>query len=127
MERLLAREIIDQEFRRIFMSRTLEPTRFPFPYKLNLWGLGHMRRKTRIGKWIGRLEGFSAETLPKGPDALLAVILLAEKQIGKSIVKTRATVEKVLEEYHHLDMSKFCADERIDQAARNSLRLRWLQ
>jgi len=127
VERLLAREIIDQEFRRIFMTRSLDPSGFPFPYKLNLWGLSHMRRDTRIGKMIGRLEGFTSETLPKGPDELLAVILLAEKQIGKSIVRTRSTVEKVLAEYQHLDMVEFAADERIRQAVRQNLQLRWLQ
>jgi hypothetical protein len=127
IERLLAREMIDQEFRRKFIMGNLDPKRFPFPYRLNLWGLGQMRRQTPIGKLVGRIEGFSADTLPKGPDALLAVILLAEKQIGKSIVKARATVEKVLAEYQHLDMKAFAADQRIQHAVRQSLNLPWLQ
>ena len=55
------------------------------------------------------------------------MILLAEKQIKESILKTRVTVEKVLADYHHLDMNTFAADGRIQDVVRRSLNLPWLQ
>jgi len=127
IERLLARELIDQEFSRRFSSSDLDPNKFPFPYKLNRWGLGQMRRQTLFGKLFSRIEGFTVDTLPKGPDALMAAILLLEKQIGKSIVQTRATVEKVIHDYQHLDMKTFARDDRIQHALRNTLNLPWLR
>ena len=126
-ERMLAREITDREFKRQFMAYELDGNKFPFPSKINRWGLGHMRRKTVAGRLISRLEGFTAETLPKGPDHLVAAIVPIEKQLGKLVVKTRGTVEKVLVGMDQLDMAKLAADPRIVESLRQNFKLPWLQ
>ena len=127
VEHLLARELIDQEFKKQFSGNSLIPEKFPFPYKINLWGVRQMRKRSLLGRLISRLEGFTADTLPKGPDELLAVILLLEKQTGKAIALTRSTVAKVLEELEQLDMDAFMLDARIQHAVQTNLKLPWLQ
>jgi hypothetical protein len=126
-ERLLARELIDQEFLRHFKSCGLDAGQFPFPSKINRWGLGHMRKQTMLGRLFGWFEGFTADTLPKGPDELMAAIKPVEKQMGKIILKTRETVEEVLADTDHLDMAVFNADERILECLQQNFKLPWLQ
>ncbi len=126
IEHLLARELIDRELLRQVQTNQIEPDRFPFPYRLNRWGLGQMRRQTLIGKAVSLIQGFPAENLPRGPDAILAAILPVEKQIGKAIAKTRPTVVRVLGERDYLDPDAFFTDRRIRSAVRRHLVLPWL-
>lgn len=123
---LLARELVDREFRYRFANSELLPGKFPFPYRLNLWGLGQIRRSTLPGRLIGLIEGFHADTLPKGPDELMAVILLVEKQIGKIIEKVRASITPVLADLDHLDMKALAGTEHIQDTVRQCLDLPWL-
>ena len=126
IERLLARELIDQEFKRKFINGELDPGKFPFPYRLNRWGISQMRKQTLVGKLVCRIEGFTVENLPKGPDDLMAAIVIVEKQIGKAIVKVRETVEVVLSSTDYLDMDALIANEQIQQSLRQNFRLAWL-
>jgi hypothetical protein len=127
VEQLVAREIIDREFKYRFESGTLVARRFPFPYRLNLWGLGHMRRQTWLGRIVSYFEGFTVDTLPRGPDELLAVILLLEKQVGQAIIKTRTSVNELVANLDHLHMESLMADDRIKNAVRANLILPWLE
>ncbi len=126
VNKLVARELIDRQFQRHFANSDIDIRRFPFPYRLNLWGLRQMRRKTLIGRLIGWLEGFNAETLPKGPDDLLALIVLAEKQVGKCIRQVHAAIADVLAGYEQLDMNRFSADARVEHALQQHFNLPWL-
>ena len=127
IDRLLARELIDQEFRQRFMERELVPEKFPFPAGLNRWGIGHIRRQSLIGKIIGAAEGFDHNSLPKGPDHLLAVIKLAEKQIGKAIAAVRDALPPLLEDMEVLDTRKLIQDPHIRDVINSSFDLPWLR
>ena len=70
-----------------------------------------------------QIEGFNATTLPKGPNQLLAIILLAEKQVGKAIEETRECVKTVLEEHDVLDMEQFINDPRKNSIATNEVEI----
>lgn len=126
IDRLLVRELIDREFRKRFVERELDPGKFPFPYELNRWFLRHMHQQTVLGKLACRFEGLEHTNIPRGPDDLMAVIRLVEKQIGKAITKTKATVETVLQDYDTLDMDMLVGDPRIRQAVEQNLQLPWL-
>lgn len=126
IDRLLARELIDRTFRKQFMERSLEPERFPFPYRVNRWGIGQIRKQRLIGKLIGQVEGFDDQNLPKGPDALMAVIKLAEKQIGRSIKELRQPMLAALAGCEHLDTEVLAGDERVQRAIKRNLNLPWL-
>jgi hypothetical protein len=126
IDRLLARELVDKEFRRQFRERDLDPRRFPFPYRLNRWGLGHMRRNTVIGKAIGLVEGFDPHNLPKGPDDLLAVIKIAEKQIGAVISKTRIAIERTMADHDNPDLASLMNSPELNSVVERSLNLSWL-
>lgn len=126
IDRLLARELVDREFRQRFIERELDPDKFPFPAKLNRWGIDHIRRQSLVGKIIGAIEGFDNDSLPKGPDHLLAVIKLAEKQIGKAIKATRDALQPVLTDMDALDTAQLLNDSRVRQAFQNSFDLPWL-
>ncbi|MDJ0957869.1 MAG: YiiX/YebB-like N1pC/P60 family cysteine hydrolase [Arenicellales bacterium] len=127
VDRLLARELVDHEFRQRFTERELVPEKFPFPAGLNRWGIGHIRRQSLIGKIIGTVEGFDHNSLPKGPDHLLAVIKLAEKQIGKAIKTVRNVLPSVLREMDVLDTQKLIQDPRLRHTIDSSLNLPWLR
>ena len=126
IDRLLARELVDKEFRRQFMERELDSRRFPFPYRLNRWGLGHIRRNTVIGKVIGLVEGFDSHNLPKGPDDLMAVIKIVEKQIGAVISKTRTAIEKTMANHDNHDLEALMNSPELIAVVENSLNLPWL-
>ncbi len=127
LPQLLARELIDRDFQRNFAGGSLDPSKFPLMFKLNRWGIGQMRRQTLIGRLVAQIEGFTADNLPRGPDDLLAMILIAEKQVGSAIAKTRAVVEEILEDYQTLDMPAFTADERIRQAVQQYFNPSWMR
>ena len=76
------------------------------------------------GKIIGLVEGFDHVSLPKGPDDLLAVITLAEKQIGRSIVKTRRAIIHELDTMDHLDVQQMNANHSASLS--QWLNLQWL-
>ena len=126
IDRLLARELVDREFRRQFMERELVLRGFPFRYRLNRWGIDQIRRSTLIGKTIGRIEGFDARSLPKGPDDLLAVITIAEQQIGAVIKKTTHTIAKILSEPGDPTLDDLMTHPVIQTQIENSLNLPWL-
>lgn len=127
IEHLLARELIDREVLRRIETYEIDPDRFPFPYRINRWALGRMRRRTLLGRAFSALQGFPAENLPRGPDKILAAILPVEKQMGKAIVRTRPTVVEVLTGYEHLDSEAFFADPRIRAAVQKNTVLPWLE
>ncbi len=126
IDRLLARELVDQEFRRQFMERELDPGRFSFPYQLNRWGLSHMRRNTVIGRAIGLVEGFDQHNLPRGPDDLLAVIKIAEKEIGAVIAKTRTAIEETMSGHENPDLAELMNNPELNSVVERSLNLSWL-
>ena len=126
IDRLLARELIDRTFRQQFMERTLEPKQFPFPYSLNRWGIGQIRKQSVIGKLIGLAEGFDDQNLPKGPDSLMAVIKLVEKQIGKAIDNIRPDVKNALAACTYLDMKLLTSEDGIRRSIQQNLSFKWL-
>lgn len=126
IDRLLARELVDREFRTQFEQRVLDPSKFPFPYALNRWGIRQIRRQSPIGRLIGLVEGFDHESLPRGPNDLLAVIKLVEKQLGRAIKEMRQSVLEVLADLEYLDIEELAGDPRIRDTLRRCLRLPWL-
>ncbi len=124
---LLARDLIDSEFKAQFAARRIEPDKFPFPYTLNRWGIKHIRRRTLMGRLIGLVEGFDEHSLPKGPDDLLAVITLAEKQIGKAILKTKSVIDRELQEFDHDRVDSLLSSPRIRDTVTAALDLPWLR
>ena len=123
---LIACELVDQEFRRQFSQRRIRPEKFPFPHKINRWGIRHIRAQNLIGRLIGGVTGFDHNSLPKGPDDLLAVITLAEAQIGKSITKMKPILEHILEDLEELDMNNLTAHSLVTRTLKESLNLPWL-
>ena len=126
IDRLVVRELIDREFRKRFIARELDPAKFPFPYELNKWFLRHMHRQTPLGKLACRFEGLEHRNIPRGPDELMAVIRLVEKQIGKAITKTKPTVDAALRDHDVLDINALAADPHVRPAVEQNLKLPWL-
>jgi len=125
-DRLLARELVDREFRRQFEERQLDPKRFPAMGGLNRWGIRQIRNGTLVGRVIGKVEGFDAHNLPKGPDHLMAVITLAEKQIGEVIKKTIDACTAELRGPDQPGLDEMLDHVAINRLVRESLNLPWL-
>jgi hypothetical protein len=126
VDRLLARELVDREFRRQFESRQLDPRRFPFRSRINRWGIRQIRSGGPAGSFLGWLEGFEARNLPKGPDDLMAVITPAEKQIGAVIKRATAAIARVLTHSTQPDLEGLLHHAEINDLVRKSLDLPWL-
>ncbi|MDH3692254.1 MAG: hypothetical protein OEU36_22700 [Gammaproteobacteria bacterium] len=126
IERLLAQELVDGRFRQLFSEREIAPENFPILYKLNRWGLRHIRGQTQIGKIISFVEGFDHITLPKGPNELLAIIRLAESQLGKSTVAIRKVVEQKINDMDEFDLDELAADPTVKSVLNRTLELPWL-
>jgi hypothetical protein len=127
LDSLLARELVENRFRELFMTRDLHVDRFPLVTRLNHWGIGHIRRQTLLGRLIGRVEGFDHVSLPKGPDPLLAVITVAESEIGRIVRRTRrwlGTLDDRSDQYFSL--SEFSQREHVRAYIESNVKLRWL-
>ncbi len=124
---LLARELVDRKFRSLFSKSRLNPERFPSRYRVNLWAIGQIRRGTLVGRLISMIEGFDKVNLPKGPDTLLAVITLAEAQLGRSIRKTEQLLSGLTTRYSHFDLDEFLNGTTVTRAIRDPVKLDWLE
>lgn len=126
-EDLLARELVESRFRELFMSRRLNPDRFPFMGRVNLWGIRHIRRRTLLGKTIGLVEGFDHHSLPRGPDPLMAVITIAEAQLGRAIRRTKHWLAGIDYATDYFSLADFAREPRVRQHLEENVRLPWLE
>jgi len=126
-EDLLARELVEGHFRELFMTRQLNPKKFPFMGRVNQWGIGHIRRRTLAGRMIGAVEGFDHETLPQGPDPLLAVITLVEGQLGRVIKRAKTWLRDTPPGGDYFSLDEFRNRPEVRRYLEAKLRLRWLE
>jgi hypothetical protein len=126
VDKLVARELVEVRFRQLFSQREIDFRRMPLAYRINRWGIGHMRRRSLPGRIISAAEGFDHETLPKGPDALLALIKPAEQQIGGAIKKVHPVVQDHLSSLTRFDLQQVRDHEPIRHAIDSHLRVPWL-
>ncbi|HSH42654.1 MAG TPA: YiiX/YebB-like N1pC/P60 family cysteine hydrolase [Arenicellales bacterium] len=124
---LLARELVETRFRELFMTRRLDPERFPFMSRLNRWGIAHIRRQSPVGKAIGLVEGFDHLSLPKGPDPLMAVITIAEAQLGRLIRRTRKWLQGVEITDEYFSIHDFLRRPDVREYLEKNVRLPWLE
>jgi len=124
---LLARELVESYFRELFMTRRLRPERFPVRGRLNRWGIGQIRRRTLPGRIIGVAEGFDHRSLPRGPDALMAVITIVEAQLGRLIRRTKHWLEGLDYAPEYFSISEFSRQPEVRQHLETTVRLPWLE
>lgn len=127
VDKLVARELVEVAFRNLFSQREINPKLFPATYRINRWGIGHMRRRSPLGRLISAVEGFDEVSLPRGPDRLLALIKPAEQQIGRAIRKLHPAVRAHLEGLTRLDLEKIRAHEGIHARIDAHLKIPWLE
>lgn len=127
LERLVARELVEARLRVLFASRRLDCRRFPLVHYVNLWGIGHMRRRTPIGRLVSRITGFDHVSLPKGPDRMVAAIEPVEAQLGCAVRRTLPFVRDYLAANEHIDLGAVHKDPQAQAVLERNLRLRWLQ
>lgn len=126
-EDLLARELVEGHFRDLFMSRRLNPDRFPFMARVNRWGIRHIRRQSLAGKAIGLVEGFDNRSLPKGPDHLMAVITIAEAQLGRAIRRTRHWLRGLDHAPDRFSLREFSRRPEVRAHLEENVQFRWLE
>ena len=126
LDRLLTRELIEARLRVLFASGRLDCRRFPRSYRLNLWGIGHMRRQTPLGTLVSRVTGFDHASLPKGPDRMVAAIEPVEAQLGLAVRRTLPFVRDYLATIDHVDLTVILNDPRVQAVLERNLRLSWL-
>jgi hypothetical protein len=124
---LLARELVESQFRELFMTRRLNPDRFPFMSRINHWGIRHIRRQSPLGKAIGLVEGFDHRSLPKGPDPLMAVITLAENQLGRVIRRMKEWLQAKDHEPEYFSLAGFSRQPEVKAWLEANVQLPWLE
>lgn len=127
VDRLLARELVELRFRTRFAEREINPRRFPLRYAINRWGIRQLRQRTTIGSLVSWVEGFDHVNLPKGPDPVIALITLAEAQVGRAIARIHPRVRDHLKDLTRLDLEEVSANGALRQVIEDRLRLPWLQ
>lgn len=127
VDRLVARELVEGQFRQLFSQREINPKRFPVAYRINRWGIEHMRKRSTVGRLISAVEGFDHVSLPKGPDDLMALIKPAEQQIGRAIKKLHPTVRTHLDGLTRMDFEEVRANDRIQGQVDTHLKIPWLE
>jgi hypothetical protein len=127
VEKLVARELVEVRFRHLFSRKAINPKNFPVASRINRWGIGHMRRRSTLGRIISALEGFDHVSLPKGPDDVMALIKPAEQQVGRAIKKLYPTVHNHLESLTRLDIQETHASDTIQDCIDTHLKIPWLE
>lgn len=126
-EDLLARELVEGYFRELFMTRTLNPKRLPLMGHINRWGIGHIRRRSLLGRAISAVEGFDHVSLPRGPDPLMAVITVVEAQLGRVVRQTRRWLDGMEPPEGYFSLKDFSRRPAVRQHLESSLKPAWLE
>ncbi len=124
--RLLARELVERRFRRLFEERRLDASRLPFMYAVNRFILGHVRGRSAVAPLVSVATGWNAGNLPKGPDAMLAGITPAEHQLGAAVRAILPPLGDRLRGVERFDLEELLADPWTDRLLEGALRLPWL-
>jgi len=124
--RLLARELVEVGFRRLFERGQLDTRKMPFAHHINHWGIRQMRRRTPLGHIISKVMGFDHLSLPRGPDAMLAIISPVEADLGRAVRRLVPLVNRYLDGRETFVLETMLADPEIQAAIDSTVRLRWL-
>lgn len=124
--RLLARELVEVGFRRLFERGQLDTRRMPLMHHINHWGIRHMRRRSSLGRLISMVMGFDHLSLPRGPDPMLAIIAPVEADLGRHVRRLLPLVERYLDGRRSFVLEEMLADPAVDAAIDRTVRLRWL-
>ena len=124
--RLVARELVEAGFRRLFERGELTISRMPLMHHINHWGIGHMRRRTLLGKLISKVMGFDHLSLPRGPDPMLAIIAPVEADLGRAVERLMPHVHRHLADRESFDLRALLDDPETQSAITSAVRLRWL-
>ncbi len=88
LPKLLADRLVENRFVELVSSKRLNPANFPFMYHLNMWGLQHIEDKDALGSLFLSYSGLTAETFPKGPNSLMAIIEVLEDEVNTASLQT---------------------------------------
>lgn len=124
--RLLARELVEVGFRRLFERGELDTRKMPMAHHINHWGIGHMRRRTPLGHIISKVMGFDHLSLPRGPDPMLAIISPVEADLGRAVRRLVPLVDRYLQGRETFVLDTMLADPEVQAAIDSTVRLRWL-
>ncbi|TVS16350.1 MAG: hypothetical protein EA417_10410 [Gammaproteobacteria bacterium] len=124
--RLLARELVEVGFRRLFERGRLDTSRMPLMHHINHWGIGHMRRRSGLGRIISRIMGFDHLSLPRGPDPMLAIIAPVEADLGRAVRRLLPNVQRYLDGRETFALDAMLGESAIQDAIDRMVRLRWL-
>jgi hypothetical protein len=124
--RLLARELVERRFRRLFVERTLDARRLPFMYGVNRFILRHVRGRSALAPLVTLASGWNATNLPKGPDLMLAGITPAEHQLGAAVRSIVPPLGDRLRGVARFDLAELLADPSTERLREGALRLPWL-
>lgn len=125
-DRLVSRELVETRFRELFAGKDLRLNKLPFKHRLNLWGIGHLRRRTVIGRVISLVQGFDHISLPKGPDPVIALVTIAEALVGRAIEKVHPFVADHVAGLEQFELDQVIADRRLRSLVDDRLDLPWL-
>ena len=126
MARVLTRDLVESRFRGLFSQRAIDPGRLPLRARINRWGIGHIRRSTRLGRLISRVEGFDHVSLPRGPDDVIALIAPAEAEVGRVIRRTHPLVTRRLQGLQRERLAALQGDGEVQGYITRQLDLPWL-
>lgn len=124
--RLLARELVEVGFRRLFERGQLDTRKMPVAHHINHWGIRHMRRRTPLGRIISKVMGFDHLNLPRGPDPMLAIIAPVEADLGRAVRRLVPLVNRYLDGRDEFVLDAMLAEPDIQAAIDRTVRLRWL-
>lgn len=124
--RLLARELVERRFRRLFEERRLVPDRLPLMNGVNRFVLRHVRGRSALAPLVTLASGWTARNLPKAPDALLAGITPAEHQLGAAVRSIVPALGDRLGGVARFDLEEFLADRWTERLLDGAVRLPWL-
>ncbi|MEE4299521.1 MAG: hypothetical protein V2J24_08765, partial [Pseudomonadales bacterium] len=125
--RLFAREFVERRFRHCFSTGRIDPARLPLMARLNHFGIGHMRARTRLGRVVSRVMGFDHLSLPKGPDRILAIVEPLEAELGAAVRRLLPEVEARLGELSDRSVADVLGDPALCARADALLPMRWLR
>lgn len=124
--RLLARELVEVGFRRLFERGRLDTSRMPLMHHINHWGIRHIRRRNGLGRIISKVVGFDHLSLPRGPDPMLAIIAPVEADLVRAVRRLLPTVQRYLDGRETFALDAMLAEPAVQDAIERTVRLRWL-
>ncbi|MBX9769582.1 MAG: hypothetical protein K2X47_20060 [Bdellovibrionales bacterium] len=71
-----------------YLEWDLDLAKMPLSFRIYRWAIGHIRKRSLLGRQVLRIYRFRPENFPLGPDLLIAIVELSDRFVKHTVRRT---------------------------------------